>query len=179
MRKDFFYQDDSSKVVTFEVSEKTLMVNATEMAKIHGKLVGHFLENDSTKLFIRACLNNRNSDYLGVKERGDLIVAKQRSGTWMHKVLATKFAAWLDPDFEVWVYSRIEELVFADYARLKASQKKSASRRNRIDSLKARLREESPDFKEMEDLEKKEKAAARKRSKGITTQIKMFQEEEE
>ena len=30
----------------------------------------------------------------------------------MHRVLAIKFAAWLDPDFEVWIYSTIEELMF-------------------------------------------------------------------
>lgn len=49
------------------------MINATEMAKPFGKNVGHFMENDSTKNFIRACLNNRNSDYLGINSESDLV----------------------------------------------------------------------------------------------------------
>lgn len=179
MRKDYFYQDDTQKIVTFELSEKNLMVNATEMAKIYGKLVGHFLENDATEKFIKACLNNRNSDYLAIEKREDLIISKQKSGTWMHKVLAVKFAAWLDPDFEVWVYATIERLIFADYQRLKASQKKSANRRNKIEKVKTKLRQNSTDFVELEKLEKEENTAARNRSKEITTQIKIFQEEEE
>ena len=33
-----------------------VMVNATQMAKIFGKEVARFMENDSTKNFISACL---------------------------------------------------------------------------------------------------------------------------
>jgi len=29
----------------------------------------------------------------------------------MHRKLALKFAAWLSPEFELWVYDRIEELL--------------------------------------------------------------------
>jgi hypothetical protein len=44
-----------------------VMVNATEMAKIFGKQVGHFLENENTQVFIKECLiNNRISDYLNI-----------------------------------------------------------------------------------------------------------------
>lgn len=32
-------------------------------------------------------------------------------GTWMDEKLALKFAAWLSPYFELWVYDRIEELL--------------------------------------------------------------------
>lgn len=48
--------------ITFALEKNNgMMINATEMAKPFGKNVGHFMENDSTKNFIRACLNNRNS----------------------------------------------------------------------------------------------------------------------
>ena len=91
--------------ITFLLSkENSMMVNATEMAKVFNSNVGHFLANDGTKKFIEACLNNRNSDYLNVKTKEDLVIAKQNSGTLMHRVLAIKFAAWLSPDFEVWVW---------------------------------------------------------------------------
>ena len=91
------------------------MINATEMAKVFNKNVGHFLDNDSTNTFIEVCLNNRNSDYLGIKDKSDLIVSRQKAGTYMHRVLALKFAAWLDPEFELWVYSTIERLLFGKH----------------------------------------------------------------
>ena len=88
----FMYNDQ--EVEFLPAGNENVMVNATQMAKVFGKLVGHFLENESTKKFINSCLNNRNSDYLGVKTREDLVDSKQNSGTWMHRILALKFAAW-------------------------------------------------------------------------------------
>lgn len=41
-----------------------------------------------------------------------MIDYKGRNGTYFHRVLALKFAAWLDPMFEVWIYSKIEEVLF-------------------------------------------------------------------
>jgi hypothetical protein len=35
--------------------------------------------------------------FLQLKSIDDLIVSRQKSGTWMHRVLAIKFAAWLNP----------------------------------------------------------------------------------
>ena len=102
------------KPVTFLLSKDNgVMVNATEMAKIFGKEVARFMENDSTKNFINSCLKTRNSSFLNVKNVEDLYTSKQKSGTFMHRILALKFAAWLDPDFEVWVYSTIEEIHLA------------------------------------------------------------------
>ena len=37
--------------------------------------------------------------------------------TWMHRLLALKFAAWLDPNFEVWIFSKIEEITFGNYKK--------------------------------------------------------------
>jgi hypothetical protein len=70
----------------------------------------------------------------------------------MHRILALKFAAWLNPNFEVWVYSLIEELLFGDYNELKASVKESATRRSKIEKLKEKLRNTSDEFKELETL---------------------------
>lgn len=92
------------------------MINATEMAKPFGKKVGHFLENRNSKAFI-ALLNerHRNSDIASKKEvirvvkGGDASLGLQ--GTWMDEKLALKFAAWLSPAFELWVYDKIQELL--------------------------------------------------------------------
>lgn len=163
----------NNQEVDFEQNDQTLMVNATQMAKIFGKLVAHFMENDSTKKFISACLNNRNSDYLNVKTEEDLITSTQKSGTWMHRVLALKFAAWLDPDFEVWVYSTIDELLFGRFRRIEESLRLSAARKNRIDLLRDELRSEEK-YAELERLELEERQSAYSRGKENKNQLELF-----
>ncbi|SFG87420.1 KilA-N domain-containing protein [Pontibacter chinhatensis] len=37
------------------------------------------------------------------------------SETWMHKILALKYAAWLNPSFELWVYKQVEKLLSAEH----------------------------------------------------------------
>lgn len=101
--------------VEFEpfIADGNVMVNATEMAKIFpNKRMSDFVSNQNTEEFISECLKNGNSRFLGVQKRDDLIISKQKSGTWMHRILALKFAAWLNPAFELWVYKTIEEIMF-------------------------------------------------------------------
>jgi hypothetical protein len=40
-------------------------------------------------------------------------------GTWMDEKLALKFAAWLSPAFELWVYDKIQELLTTGKTELK------------------------------------------------------------
>jgi hypothetical protein len=162
-----------------------VMVNATQMAKIFGKHLPHFFENDSTNKFIEACLNSRNSDFISedlknankrflcIEKEEDLISSKQKSGTFMHRVLALKFAAWLDPYFELWVYKTIDFILFDYYKRIEESLKESAKRKNRIDEIKSKLAE-SEEFNELEQLELQEKQAAYARTKQNRQQLDMF-----
>jgi hypothetical protein len=91
--------------VTFMLAkDANMMVNATEMAKIFDKYPKDFIILESTKLFILACLKKENSPFLNIEKEEDLIVSKQKSGTWMRRVLALKFAAWLSSDFERYLY---------------------------------------------------------------------------
>lgn len=159
--------------ITFDFNHENLKVNATQMAKVYGKLVGHFLENDNTENFIEACLSYRNSDNLGFKNREDLITVSQGNGTWMHRILALKFAAWLDPNFELWVYSTIDKIVFGDYQYLKKSLRESAERKTKIETLRESLREEQS-FTELERLELEERQAAYGRGKFNRVQIGLF-----
>jgi hypothetical protein len=152
---------------------KNLMINATEMANIFGKEVTHFLQNEGTHKFIDACLNTRNSEYLNLKSREDLVVGRQKTGTWMHRILAIKFAAWLNPDFEVWVYSTIEDLIFGQYKRLEESLKASAKRKVQIDELRNKLAE-SEEFQTLERLELEERQAAYRRSRENSAQLELF-----
>lgn len=142
----FQFNDDE---IEFDLRQgKNMMVNATEMANAFGKKVTHFLENESTENFILACLNSRNSDFLGVKNREDLVSGKQKSGTWMHRILALKFAAWLNPDFEVWVYLTIDKLLYEFAQEIEDSINESIRLQREQDSLKNKLAKSSPEFLE-------------------------------
>ena len=114
--------DYEGQQVTFEFADGNRMINATEMAKPFGKLVGNFLRLKETKEYI-ALLEERYSDVnigrevLRVVKGGDASEGLQ--GTWMDELLALKFASWLSPRFELWVYDRIQELLATGETRLK------------------------------------------------------------
>lgn len=57
-----------------------------------------------------------NSDVVLLKD-ADILQTKGHQGTWMHRLLALKFAAWLDPDFEVWIYVVIDNILFGNYKK--------------------------------------------------------------
>ncbi len=152
---------------------KNMMVNATEMARAFNQPVERFTRLDSTKAFIEECLKSYNCSFLNVKHEEDLIVSKQKSGTWMHRILALKFAAWLNPAFELWVYATIDDLIFERYKRLEESLKASAKRKVQIDELRNKLAE-SEEFQTLERLELEERQAAYRRSRENSAQLELF-----
>jgi len=92
------------------------------------------------------------------------VLGKQKSGTWMHRVLALKFAAWLNPDFEVWVYTTIDTLLY-DYAKI---QEQTISETVRIQKVlkekTAALEKSNEDYQEIRTLEKELKESKSKRT---------------
>lgn len=166
----FSYQDQD---VEFNLTERNLMVNATEMAKLFGKQVNEFLSNQQTKNFIEHCLKNGNSRFLNVKTEEDLVLSKQKSGTWMHRMLALKFAAWLNSDFELWVWSTIDNILFGYYREIEQDMKMSAVRKTKIEELKKNLLD-NPDFQMLESLEFEERQAIIRRTKRNKNQMDIF-----
>lgn len=177
-----------TKIFKFEESEITflmskdnnVMVNATEMAKVFDANVGHFLANDGTEKFINSCLNNRNSDYLNVKTREDLVNAKQKSGTLMHRVLALKFAAWLSPDFEVWVYSTIEKLLFGKHVDREKSLERTLLLKNELHELSLKEEKTGADFERYLKIDaelKREKAIRANLTRETVTEMQSLFEE--
>ena len=134
--------------------EHEMMVNATEMAKIFGKQVNHFMEAEPTKKFIDACLNSRLNGNICVENQDDLYTSRQKSGTWMHRVLALKFAAWLDPYFEVWVYSTIEELLFGRHVKRAESFERTAALQKEREELLYKPDKTGDDFVRYLDIER-------------------------
>ncbi len=103
--------------ISFDFSEKNRMINATQMAKGFGKKINNFLRQKSTQEYIKALLTHLNSSVtpISVTEK-DLIYTNQGGnpklqGTWMHRILALRFAQWLDANFAIWVDEKIQELL--------------------------------------------------------------------
>jgi hypothetical protein len=133
--------------ITFLLSkENSMMVNATQMAKVFNSEVAHFMANEGTKRFVNACLNTRNSEYINISKESDLFRSNQKSGTFMHRILALKFAAWLSPDFEVWVYSTIEKLLFGKHVEREQSLERTVALKSEMLELTGKPDKTGEDF---------------------------------
>ncbi len=169
---EFIYNETA---ISFEpTGNDNVMVNATQMAKIFGKEVTHFLENDGTQKFINSCLKTRNSEFLGVPKREDLVFGKQKSGTWMHRILALKFAAWLDPDFEVWVFMTIDKIILGHYKEQKEATSEKLKAERELELKKQELIEKYPEFLDFLEIEGKVNDAEKRRLKAIRDSVKQL-----
>ena len=103
--------------ITFEFADGNRMINATEMAKPFGKKVNDFLRINNSRAYIELLEEryaNTSRETLRVVKGGE----PHLQGTWMDELLALKFAAWLSPRFELWVYDRIQELLTTGETKL-------------------------------------------------------------
>lgn len=134
---EFIYQD--TEIHFLLGNEKNVMVNATEMAKAFGKRIENFKRLDETKVFIKTLLDHENSKFAHshMSEQNQKkvfesdIIETTNKATYYHRILALKFAAWLDPKFELWVYSKTEEVLFGNAK--KVGQKITDSEKKKID----------------------------------------------
>jgi hypothetical protein len=161
--------------VDFEPTGKdNVMVNATQMAKIFNAQVNEFTSNDKTKSFIAECLKNGNSRFISVETEEDLIISKQKSGTWMHRILALKFAAWLDPAFELWVFITIDSVIIHFYREQRDAMLEKLTIKARKEAKKKELLLKYPEMADYFDLEESEKDANYKRIASIREQFKQL-----
>jgi hypothetical protein len=91
-------------------NDKNIYINASETAKLFGKVPKDWLRTKETQSYIEAVGRWANMPI------GDLIVVlkggkPQEQGTWIHRKLIIAFARWLSPDFAVWCDIQIEELL--------------------------------------------------------------------
>ncbi|MDD3688382.1 MAG: KilA-N domain-containing protein [Bacteroidales bacterium] len=155
--------------------EKNAMVNATQMAKIFNKDVPDFMILKNTKEFISECLKNQNSGFLGIKNEEDLVNSKQKSGTWMHRVLALKFAAWLNPAFDLWVFMTIEELLFGTARKMDASFKRTLEIQEEMNVLEEKADKSGIDFERYLLLQDELKNEKSNRKRTTSERIKNLQ----
>jgi hypothetical protein len=114
--------DYGGQTISFEFADGNKMINATEMARPFRKQIGHFLALQGTRDYILLLESRYRDSDIGATARDVLRVIKggvpELQGTWMDEKLALKFAAWLSPEFELWVYDRIQELITTGSTRL-------------------------------------------------------------
>jgi len=128
--------------------ENSLMVNATEMAKAFDKRLDHFLKADHVKEFIRVLEFTPfggNSDPL---KKEEIMISRGSAGTYFNRILALKFAAWISPEFEVWVYATIEKLLFGKHVE----REKSFEKTLRLQKEMNAIRDKSPEERTGEDF---------------------------
>ena len=170
----FIYNDNQ---VEFQpIGMDNVMVNATQMAKIFGKLPKDFLKNDDTKRFIETCLKKENSPFISIEKESDLIDSRQKSGTYMHRILALKFAAWLDPQFELWVYYTIDKLINHYYREHRDAYIEKMSLAQQKEQKKQELLTKYPealDYFKLEDLERTAKIKTMKAIRRNNRQLSM------
>ena len=72
----------------------------------------------------------------------------------MHRILALKFAAWLNSDFELWVYSTIEQLMFGKYVEREKSFERTLSLQAELSDLEDKADKTGDDFERYLHLKK-------------------------
>jgi hypothetical protein len=87
----------NNRLIAFDFENE--MVNATDILKLFPeKRMNNFLRNEHTKQFMNELERDTLISATVIKQGG------VDQGTWMHRLLAFKFAAWLDPKFELFVF---------------------------------------------------------------------------
>lgn len=136
---EFIYQENA---IHFLVSptDKNVMVNATEMAKMFNKDVREFLKLEGTKKYINSKLKQLNNDGNSTHYNEEfLVITNKKAGTLMLRPLALKFAAWLDSDFEVWVFDTIDEVVFGNYKKHWEAHAMQETAKAKMEELKRQI----------------------------------------
>ena len=96
--------------VTFDLNQRGVEINATEMAKPFGKQPAHWLRLPSTLKFIealRAMRNIQSDEYVVTTSGGP----GGGGGTWLHEDVAMEFARWLSPSFAIWCNDHIKQML--------------------------------------------------------------------
>ena len=152
MKSQIISYSYNNNPISFDFSGGEKMINATEMAKFFGKRPVDFLRLPQTEKFIKVLKvrlsHNKNEVVKTVKGR-------YNSGTWMHEKLALKFAAWLSPEFELWVFDRVEELLLTGKTELETNKPV-----NPLDMLELMLKNARLQEKRMLEIEEKQNKLA-------------------
>lgn len=176
---EFVYQD--TQIHFLFSQDETVMVNATDMAKLFNKEIDNFTRLEGTKKFIKALLKSENSKFAPSDVREQLteknIIYATNKSTFMHRKLAVYFAFWLDIDFQIWVIDTIDKILFGNYKKHWDAHVKQEAAKTTMELKKQKLlanptQEDAIAYFEAELLYKTAKA---EKITAIQSQYKLFE----
>lgn len=158
----------NGQYIEFLQGRDNVMVNATQMARVFNKRLDHFLRADHTKAFVNELEFTPFGGNLKPLKREAIIKSRGKSGTYMHRILALKFAAWLDPKFEVWVFTTIDKILYAHFQDIKVATLEKIQIEKEREQMREELLQKHPeDFGKFLALEGKLTKADQKRINAI------------
>lgn len=116
------------KSINFKEQKGSVMMNATQMAKVFGKKPANWLRLQTTKEFLNVLKDSRYADMRNgmFDEEENLVNVIQggkNQGTWMHEDVALEFSRWLHPKFAIWTNRHIKELLLKGSTSIKKEKK--------------------------------------------------------
>lgn len=94
----------NNRLIAFDFESD--IVNATDMLKAFpNKRMGDFLRLKQTKDYIKLLESETGIPVTVIKQGGS------EQGTWMNRLLAYDFAAWLSPAFKLFVYKIFDNAI--------------------------------------------------------------------
>src|SRR5690625_2941073 len=170
----FIYEDIEIHFLV-NPDQENVMVNATEMAKVFGKRTDVYLKTQSTKEFIsevERTPNGGRSDFKIVENRGHM-------GIYFDRRLALDFAAWLDVNFRVWVFSTLDEIMFGHYKEHWQAHTRQEAARVKMEALKEKmLLSPTPEMvASYFEAEREFNSAKNEKTRAIRNQLNLFNKE--
>lgn len=100
-------------------------------------------------------------------------------GIYFNKRLALKFAAWLSPEFEYWIYSTIDEIVFGNYQKHWEAHAQQEIAKVAMEDIKTEiLHNPTPEsVAKYFQYEREYKEAKNAKTRAIRNQLKLFVDE--
>jgi hypothetical protein len=176
---ELIYQD--TEIHFLFSDDENVLVNATEMAKVFGKRTEDFLKTQSTKSFIDAIEFppvGVNSEIIHPLNRGQIIQNRGRNGIYFERRLALKFAAWLDVNFEVWIFTKLDEILFGKAKQVATKISDEEKKKLKIATLMEKVKKvNNSDMNELLfELEELKKITNEKKKamRQFSNQYKMF-----
>lgn len=139
--------DYNGTIIHFSKGDN-VMVNATEMAKPFGKLVGDWLRLKTTTEFAEALSADMHipiSALIQVVKGGN-----SEQGTWLHEDVALEFARWLSPSFAIWCNKRIKELLQYGMTAMQPTLEQMINNPDLVISLATQLKNEREEKQRLE-----------------------------
>lgn len=115
-----------------------------------------------------------------IEEVVTVVHGGRNNGTWMHRLLAIDFAAWLNPQFNVWILRTMEEILFGRILEKRRRTERAARRRKEIRELESKIGQLDL-VQRLEQLKREEKADWKMVADEYNQQVDLFtvQEDEE